>query len=101
MRRTLLRFHLWAINRQTTSGRGDLAWATVLTSDAVPPRLGLARPFPAPERRARCRATPSSSPDGVTFGAVQVRRPDWPIGSVIYRGDEPNLRVAGVSRPTT
>jgi hypothetical protein len=32
--------------------------------------------------------------DGDTLGAVELARPDWPPGSVTYRGgDEPNLRV--------
>lgn len=32
--------------------------------------------------------------DGEALGAVELGRPDWPSGSVIYRGgDEPNLRV--------
>jgi len=31
-----------------------------------------------------------------TLGAVELGRPDWPNGSIIYRGgDEPNLRVVG------
>lgn len=33
--------------------------------------------------------------DGDALGAVELARPDWPDGSVIYRGDEPNLRVVG------
>ena len=34
--------------------------------------------------------------DGDTLGAVELGRPDWPDGSIIYRGgDEPNLRVVG------
>lgn len=32
--------------------------------------------------------------DGESLGAVELGRPDWPIGSVIYTApDEPNLRV--------
>jgi hypothetical protein len=32
--------------------------------------------------------------DGEALGAVELSRPDWPPGSVIFRGaDEPNLRV--------
>ena len=32
--------------------------------------------------------------DGETLARVELARPDWPKGSVIYRGrDEPNLRV--------
>jgi hypothetical protein len=32
--------------------------------------------------------------DGEALGAVELSRPDWPPGSVIYRGaNEPNLRV--------
>ena len=33
--------------------------------------------------------------DGDTLGTVELGRPDWPDGSVIYRGGEPNLRVVG------
>jgi hypothetical protein len=32
--------------------------------------------------------------DGESLGPVELGRPDWPIGSIIYTGrDEPNLRV--------
>jgi len=32
--------------------------------------------------------------DGDTLGAVELGRPDWPPGSIIYRGgDQPNLLV--------
>jgi hypothetical protein len=32
--------------------------------------------------------------DGESLGVVALSRPDWPPGSVIYRGrDDPNLRV--------
>jgi hypothetical protein len=32
--------------------------------------------------------------DGESLGAIQLGRPDWPTGSVIYRGNrEPDLRV--------
>jgi hypothetical protein len=35
--------------------------------------------------------------DGEALGVVALGRPDWPPGSVIYRGrDEPNLRVLDV-----
>ena len=34
--------------------------------------------------------------DGETLGAVHLGPPDWPPGSVIYRGAEPNLRVVDV-----
>jgi hypothetical protein len=35
--------------------------------------------------------------DGEELGAVHLGRPDWPPGSVIYRGgDEANLRVVEV-----
>jgi len=35
--------------------------------------------------------------DGEALGAVHLGRPEWPPGSVIYRGgDEPNLRVLEV-----
>ena len=33
------------------------------------------------------------TPDGASLGAVRLGRPDWPDGSIIYRGDQPNLRV--------
>ena len=33
--------------------------------------------------------------DGDALGAVELGRPDWPNGVIIYRGDEPNLRVVG------
>ena len=31
--------------------------------------------------------------DGDALGALELGRPDWPYGSIIYRRDEPNLRV--------
>jgi hypothetical protein len=31
--------------------------------------------------------------DGKPLGAVELARPDWPVGSIIYR--TPNLRVVG------
>lgn len=31
--------------------------------------------------------------DGKQLGQVELGRPDWPQGSVIYRGDGPILRV--------
>jgi hypothetical protein len=34
--------------------------------------------------------------DGEALGPVELGRPDWPAGSIIYRGgDKPNLRVVG------
>ena len=34
--------------------------------------------------------------DGDPLRPVELGRPDWPDGSIIYRGgDEPNLRVVG------
>jgi hypothetical protein len=27
------------------------------------------------------------------LGAIELGRPDWPPGSIIYRADKPNLRV--------
>ena len=33
------------------------------------------------------------TPEGDDLGTVEVARPDWPDGSVIYRGDGPNLLV--------
>ena len=34
--------------------------------------------------------------DGHTYGTMLLGRPDWPDGSVIYRGGGgPNLRVVG------
>jgi hypothetical protein len=35
------------------------------------------------------------TPDGDKLGAVELGRPDSPDGSIIYRGDKPNLRVVG------
>jgi hypothetical protein len=38
--------------------------------------------------------------EGDTLSAVELRGPDWPDGSIIYRGgDEPNLRVVGFIEP--
>ena len=34
--------------------------------------------------------------DGQALGPIEVARPDWPVGSVIYRGGQPNLRVVDV-----
>jgi hypothetical protein len=34
--------------------------------------------------------------DSDVLGAMELARPDWPIGSIIYRGDKPNLRVVDV-----
>ncbi len=31
--------------------------------------------------------------DGDTLGLLELDRRDWPLRSVIYRRDEPNLRV--------
>ena len=31
--------------------------------------------------------------DGDALGTVELGRPDWPDGAIIYTGDEPNLRV--------
>ena len=31
--------------------------------------------------------------EGDALGAIELGRPDWPDGAIIYRGDEPNLRV--------
>jgi hypothetical protein len=39
------------------------------------------------------------TPDGDKLGAVELGRPDWPDGSIIYRGDKPNLRVVGHREP--
>lgn len=33
--------------------------------------------------------------DGDALGPIELGRPDWPDGSIINRGDEPNLRVVG------
>ena len=32
---------------------------------------------------------------GDALGTVELGRPDWPEGAIIYRGDEANLRVVG------
>jgi len=35
--------------------------------------------------------------DGESLGATALARPDWPVGSIIYRGRRgPNLRVVDV-----
>jgi len=34
--------------------------------------------------------------DAESLGPVELARPDWPPGSIIYRGGEPNLRVVSV-----
>jgi hypothetical protein len=31
--------------------------------------------------------------DGHTYGTMELGRPAWPEGSIIWRGDGPNLRV--------
>jgi hypothetical protein len=31
--------------------------------------------------------------DSEPLDQVELVRPDWPVGSVVYRGDAPNLRV--------
>ena len=33
--------------------------------------------------------------DGDALGPVELGRPHWPDGAIIYRGDEPNLWVVG------
>jgi hypothetical protein len=33
--------------------------------------------------------------DGDALGTIELGRPDWPERAIIYRGDEPNLRVVG------
>jgi hypothetical protein len=37
--------------------------------------------------------------DGESLGRIEPGRPDWPVGSIIYRGDQPNLRVVGHLEP--
>jgi hypothetical protein len=37
--------------------------------------------------------------DGDTLGTIELGRPDWPDGSITYRGDKPNLRVVGQFEP--
>ena len=34
--------------------------------------------------------------DGEALGPIEVTRPDWHLGSVIYRGAQPDLRVVDV-----
>ena len=34
--------------------------------------------------------------DGDALGTVELGRPDWPDGAIIYRGDEPNLRYGAM-----
>jgi hypothetical protein len=36
--------------------------------------------------------------DGEVLGPVELARPDWPVGSVIYRGGAPDLMVLDVIR---
>ena len=31
--------------------------------------------------------------DGDALGTVELGQPDWPDGTIIYTGDQPNLRV--------
>ena len=31
--------------------------------------------------------------DGEDLGTVSLGRPDWPEGTILYRGNAPNLRV--------
>ena len=33
--------------------------------------------------------------DGDALGTVELGRPDWPDGTIIYGGEKPNLRVVG------
>ena len=33
--------------------------------------------------------------DGDALGTVELGRPGWPDVAIIYRGDEPDLRVVG------
>jgi hypothetical protein len=38
--------------------------------------------------------------DGEAMGAVELERPEWPNGSIIWRGgDQSNLRVVGRLEP--
>jgi hypothetical protein len=39
------------------------------------------------------------TPDGDSLGTVELSRPDWPEGSMIHRGDKPNLRVVADLMP--
>jgi hypothetical protein len=37
------------------------------------------------------------TPDGEPLGLTELQRPDWPAGSIIYRGGaQPNLRVLDI-----
>ena len=37
--------------------------------------------------------------DGEVLGAMTFSPPDWPPGSIIYRGEGPNLRVVDRIEP--
>jgi hypothetical protein len=40
--------------------------------------------------------SPAYTADGEALGPMEFAVPDWPNGSIIYRGDQPNLRVVDV-----
>ena len=55
--------------------------------------IGCAAPVPG-----RSNATPHFAlvtTDGDALGTIELGRPDWPDGAIIYRGEKPNLRVVG------
>ena len=53
---------------------------------------------PSRDRRGRMPTFQFVTTDGRELGPTELGRPDWPVGSTIYRGGpQPNLRV--VDRP--
>jgi hypothetical protein len=50
-------------------------------------------PFRPPEKGTVMHHFALVTPDGESLGVVELSRPDWPEGSVISRGDKPDLRV--------
>jgi hypothetical protein len=70
--------------------------ASVLTSDATP-SVRLAPPFRPPREGEPDAALHLVGRDGESLGTVELGRPDWPVGSVIHRGNKPNLRVVRVA----
>ncbi len=61
--------------------------------DANTGRSGLCPPL---RRKKWARRVPHFQlvmTDGEILGPIELGRPDWPDGSIMYRGGEPNLRV--------
>jgi len=62
-----------------------------------------------PNLDSRCRSCPGKgrmlryallTVDGKDLGTVAVSVPDWPEGSILHRGDKPNLRVRASHAPS-